>query len=160
MATKRPEKTAVYVTKLADRAANSLKLPPTVSPADAVQDAVVAVLEWWDTWNPRVYAADFEPWMVMKARGILRDKYGKLWRDHYREHPSERPTVAPVDDTSADVQAAIDKLPAKQAVAIRLSMENYTQTEIAEKLGCTQPHVCNLLRKAKDALKATLEDYA
>lgn len=59
------------------------KLPPGVTHEDAVNDAVVVVLEWAPRWKPRIYPVERNRFLVVRAWSVLKDKYGKEWKYEY-----------------------------------------------------------------------------
>jgi RNA polymerase sigma-B factor len=61
-------------------------------------------------------------------------------------------------DTFATLAAAMPKLPfrQRQALALRLN-ENLIQSEIAQRLGCSQMQISRLLRDAADQLRAAMD---
>ncbi len=165
------ERTPEYLTKLASRAVDRFagRLPSHVSRADAIQDAIVVILEWWDRWNPKVYACEREPFLIMKAWGTLKDKYGCQWKDSY-EHPTGSleealPCAVGQDpgpeaqDVCLDVRMAVERLPGTYAVVMHLILDGLTQGQVAEQLGVTQPYVSQIVQKAKKKLAKTLEAY-
>ena len=52
-----------------------------------------------------------------------------------------------------DLEAALERLTARQRQAIQLVMEGYTECEIAEEMGVSQPAVFKLVAKARFALR-------
>ena len=56
-----------------------------------------------------------------------------------------------------DLERALEKLPARQRQAIGLAIEGYSECEIAEKMGISQPAVFELLSKSRAFLKKNLQ---
>jgi RNA polymerase sigma factor (sigma-70 family) len=55
-----------------------------------------------------------------------------------------------------DLEAALKRLPPRQRQAVELTAEGYTECEIAQALGISQPAVTKLLGKARASLKKIL----
>ena len=55
-----------------------------------------------------------------------------------------------------DLEMALQKLPPRQRQAIELAIEGYSECEVAEELGISQPAVFKLLEKARLRLRELL----
>lgn len=133
------------------------RFPDGITLEDAKQDAIVLLLEWDERMPDRAH-------LVTKVRGVLRDRYGKLWARHYT-HPQvsmDGPVATEgaqgEGDPAADVQQAILLLPPRQRKVIVLHLRGLTQAKIGEELGYSQSYVCQLLNAAKAKLRELLEE--
>jgi RNA polymerase sigma factor (sigma-70 family) len=139
-------------------------LPNGVTRADAKQDAVCVLLELAQ--KPETPGVPRDAWLVVKTRGILRDRYGRLFREA-KSTPLTTlegravPCVDPESLTlSLDVREAISRLPEKQKFVILATMRGETQLQIAEGMGVGQSYVSQLLKAARASMKDLLgEDY-
>jgi RNA polymerase sigma-B factor len=94
--------------------------------------------------------------------------YSTMSTDSRVGHEDDRPysdTLGEVDpnlDKVLDVQTVrplIAALPERQRTVLTLRFfENLTQTQIAERIGCSQMHVSRLLAKALDALRSRVRE--
>lgn len=57
-----------------------------------------------------------------------------------------------------DLEAALERITPRQRQAVELTAEGYTECEIAQALGISQPAVTKLLDKARASLKRILRE--
>ncbi len=136
------------------------RFPPGVTSEDAFQEACLLVLEWRDR-----FPADNR--LVVKARGVLRDKYGKLWKQLYQHGAIAQGSIEETDgvppdeaaiDVREDVRKAIGLLEPRQRRAIVLHLAGLTQVQIAKRLGVVQPYISQLLKAAREKLRELLSE--
>lgn len=133
------------------------KYPFGVTGSDARQDAYLHLLEQEPKWDASCGILR-DPWLVTKVWGILKDKYGKAWKQAYSQpqYPANEPGSGD-EDTRIDLQDAIARLPEKQRDAMTLHLQGYKQVEIAKLLGGVNPsYVSQLLSAARKGLKTLL----
>lgn len=135
------------------------RFPPGVTTEDAEQDATLLLLEWQGKKPDRAH-------LFMKVLGVLRDRYGRSWRQEYAHQSVPLEDAAVERDRDAeqvrmDVRDAIDKLPEREREAMTLYLTGMTQAAIAGQMRCSQPYVSQLMASAREKLGSTLsEAYA
>ena len=120
---------------------------------DAVQEAI---LKAWQE-RSRLRNADyFETWLIR----ILINECHNIQRAHSRLIPMERlPEREYSDSEHADLREAVLALPAKLRLPVMLHyIEGYTTGEIARILAVPTGTVRSRLKKAREELKAFLEN--
>ncbi len=113
-----------------------------------------------------------------KARAFLVATAVRIWKGNlkkqsrrqvldarYAKEPSLTSVQSPSEthasrERRALVEILLDQLPERQALALKLvHFEKHTQTDVAARLGITQPAVATLVRKGLARLRQLLEDH-
>jgi RNA polymerase sigma factor (sigma-70 family) len=148
---------------LARAIVNKLRLPGGVSRDDAIQDAVVLILERRAVYNGSR--------LTRRVLGDLQDRYGAVWRRQYRFGPTVTVSETDIDgeaesdrveaqDVQIDVREAIEKLtPKRRFVMYLLVVEEKSYAQIAEQTGTTVYNVKKLAASARQDLKRMLNAY-
>ena len=141
------------------------RFPPGVTYEDAVQDAVVLILELEPQHAERAPHVAQDAWLVTRAHGDLRHRYRKGWERQVAQLDADS-TPDPITDgrvedlgLSLDVEAAINALPEQERRVTLLTMQGLKQSQVATLLGVTQPVVSKLYRRARATLAQLLGDY-
>lgn len=144
-------------------------LPPGVDAADAMQDAITLLL----TWSPQVgvlcpAGVPCEAWLVQKVWGVLKDKYGIIWRRFHHDkqkRPGPRADRVEPDHTDSvsvrmDIESAIARLTQEQqSVARSILLEGQTQAQVAVARGTSEPAVSQMMGRIREALQVSLASY-
>lgn len=165
--------------KFARRVANPLRRPPGVSFEDAVNDVVAEALRLSAGVESGRYSVpptvSPEAWLVVRVRGVLRDRYGRAWRDHYAircvgggdaDIVDDRTIPVPAEtaqtpDVTCDVEDALSTLTEdQQSVARLVLIEGYSQADVARMRGKSEASVSKILTRAKARLRESLAAYS
>jgi RNA polymerase sigma factor (sigma-70 family) len=96
-------------------------------------------------------------WLHAVAYRTASKLRGRLWRLQNREHPFDESTHSPREadlDLRTDLDAAIQRLPAKYRVPVVLCYLNgMTNAEAAEHMGCPPNTIATRLARARDRLR-------
>lgn len=157
--------------RLARVIVRKLHLPPGVTQADAVQEAMARLTH--RSRDPR-YAEGKR--LHRRVWGDMLDLYGREWKKHYDQechsHPAPhklkdklpsplRQTGEPEPGLVMDVRAAIETLtPDQRAVVELVALEGLSHQDAAEKLGINAHAVTMRFARAKEALAEKLRAYA
>jgi len=138
---------------------------------DLVQETYVRALRAWDDFTP---GTNVKAWLFR----ILRNAFLSRHRQELR-HPAPAPydttewgedasesVLAAVDPdqlrklVSGEIEAALRSLPDDARTVILLDLEGFTESELADMLGCAAGTVKSRLHRARAALRVELADYA
>jgi RNA polymerase sigma-B factor len=126
-----------------------LERPPTIPElAEALGLAQTEVLEAFEALQTRRTLSFDQPVTVVGSpdEGTVGDQVG-----------TEDPGFEGVEDRAA-VEAGLSGLTEREVMALRLRfVEDLTQSEIAERIGCSQVHVSRILRGALGRLRETAD---
>ena len=109
---------------------------------DITQEALIAIHRARHTYQPEL---PFDRWLYSITRHKMIDVFRKKYRD--QQNNIEFETFLPIltnsiSEDDADVQKALDQLPAKQKELIKLAkVDGYTALEIGLKVGMTETAV-------------------
>ena len=126
---------------------------------DAVQEAFVKVYRNLDSLRPEL---NEKAWLYKIAmncsRDILRGAWFKRINRYVTPDMMPGPAGPPLSDEVIDINRAIGALSPKQREVILLRYyQGFSETEIAEILGLSQPSVAGRLKRAKEQLQALLQ---
>ncbi len=142
---------------------------------DLVQETYAHAVEAWDRLLP---GSNVKAWLFR----ILRNAYISRYRRERRESVPETydtteasPGEQPADSEAllgdrelgrlrglvgADIEAALRQLSDEARTVILLDLEGFTESEVANVLGCAVGTVKSRLSRARAALRVLLSDYA
>ena len=146
------------------------RYPNGVVASDCLQDCVVMILELEQQLTTRLPAGvSRDAWLVTRCHGDLKDRYARQWK-----RDTDIRVIGPVNPASAadpgpsaeedfdrkeDIAEAFKGLKPIEQTVMRLTLEGLTQSEIAKKIGHTQPSVSQIIARAKKKLVEKLEAY-
>jgi RNA polymerase sigma-70 factor (ECF subfamily) len=149
------------------RMVHSLTYRMTGSLSDAEDLAQETFVRAWQHLDSFAGEARFSTWLCRIAvnaclnwrqREGRRGAVHQAWADNTFNDPSPSPTQSPSGELNHRVQAALDRLPAKQRAAIVLTVyQDLSHAEAARALGCTEATVSWRLFAARNKLKRWLE---
>jgi RNA polymerase sigma factor (sigma-70 family) len=141
--------------------ANLLFVDAHLSSADADDTAVEAVLRTYEKWRESTQEwHNLNRFAVTVARNLLIDQIRKnkkivsldsdlpIWEEIVTDN--QRNLVNPTEKkfvSQERLRSVLNKLAEKDRSILTLTMEGYTQSEIAKKLGMTQPAISERLKK-------------
>lgn len=147
--------------------------PPGVTSGDIEQDAIVRLLELERKGATPPKGVPLEAFLVQRTFGDLLDKYARDWKRGRKlkteaDGDQERPEPVgafympdqEAQDTKLDIESAISRLSDKEQRCVRLSLTGMTQTEIGDAVGLSQTLVSQILRQAREKMRANLLEYS
>lgn len=137
------------------------RTPTSITYADVCQDARTIGLA-------RFAQGYRGAWLATRIWGDMKDKYGREWRDQYREQADTNPRkMAPVsyddpDPTVAlDIHAALEHLDHRQRYSIiECDMNERGQADVAKDLSISVCTLKKVLGQAREILRERLHAYA
>ena len=126
---------------------------------DAVQETFLKVYRRLDDLRPEL---NEKAWLyriaVNCSRDILRGAWFKRINRYVTPDMMPGPAGPPLSDEVIDINRAIGALSPKQREVVLLRYyQGFSETEIAEILGLSQPSVAGRLKRAKEQLQALLQ---
>ncbi len=151
--------------QLGERVAKKFKfIPAPHTVADVAQDAVVRMLEIFDSHAEKAPDTPLHAWLVNRAYLDILTQFTRREDDPLPLAGDFIASKSPGDypnDMAIDIRAAIDKLDSEDERAVmHLHLQGATQEGIAHAFGRGQSWACKVLARAKERLKTLLKDYA
>ena len=140
---------------------------------DLVQETYTRAAAAWDQFNA---GSNLRAWLFRILRNAHIDAYRRARTSPVRPmseddglYDTEAPTPEPLRGdgglerlrgvVASDIEAALGQLSADARAIILLDLEGFTETELAEALGCAVGTVKSRLSRARAILRERLQDY-
>lgn len=137
---------------------------------DLVQEAYARAIAGWARFTPET---NLRAWLFRILRNAYIDVYRRARKNPVRGGLDEDDAAASVEEplrgdaglerirsaVAADIEAALASLSDDARTIVLLDLEGFTETELAEALGCAVGTVKSRLSRARAALRHRLMDY-
>jgi RNA polymerase sigma-70 factor (ECF subfamily) len=138
---------------------------------DLVQETYTRAIAAWAHFTP---GTNLRAWLFRILRNAYIDAYRRArtnpvhgsFEDEFEENPTTREPLRGDAElerlrgaVTADIEAALATLSVDARAIILLDLEGFTETELAESLGCAVGTVKSRLARARTILRERLRDY-